>query len=203
MPVRSADVRADPFAHWAWLPPAVRAHYARRVAVVGPESTGKTTLAARLAAHFETAWVGEYLRTWVDFKGLPVVPADVHAAARGQMAAEAALARRAHRVLMCDTDLWMSVVYSEHYYGFAPGWIVEAARRQRRHLYLLLDTDVPWTPDPQRDQPHGRDRLRDRIRERLEREGQAYHVIRGDWDARFAQAVHLVEGLFGPEAAHG
>ncbi len=202
VPVESAAVRANPLRHWLFLPPAARAHYALRVAIVGPESTGKTTLAARLAAHFQTVWVGEYLRTWIDHKGLPVVPADVHAAARGQQAAEAAMARQAHRLLFCDTDLWMSVVYSAHYYGLAPGWLVEAARQQRRHLYLLLDADVPWVPDPQRDQPHARPLLRDRIRETLSREGQPFHLIRGSWDERFSQAVAHVHALLNTAQCH-
>lgn len=195
VPVQSAAVRADPLGHWAWLPPPVRARLARRVVVIGPESVGKTTLAARLAAHFETVWVGEYLRTWIDFKGLPVVQADVSAAAQGQQASEAALARRANRVLFCDTDLWLSALYSEHYYDEAPPWIVEAARAQRRDLYLLLDTDVPWVPDPQRDQPHARDAIRDRLVALLEREDLPFRVIRGDWEERFREAVAAVEAL--------
>ncbi len=194
-PVEDEKLRDEGEADWSGLLPPARAHYARRVALVGPESTGKTTLAARLAAHFGTVWVGEYLRTWLDAKGLPVVPADVPAAARGQMAAEAALAPYAHRVLFCDTDLWLSLLYSRHYYGTAPSWLESAARAQQRHLYLLLETDVPWRPDPQRDGPEVRALLREKLRALLDAEGIAYQTITGDWDARFHAAAGAVEAL--------
>ncbi len=198
VPVKSAAVRARPLDFWPLLPPPVQAHYALRVALVGAESTGKTTLAAQLADHFDTVWQGEYLRTWIDHKGLPVVPADVHHAARGQQAAEWALARRCNRILFCDTDLWQSVAYSAHYYGAAPGWIVEAAKAQKRDLYLLLEPDVPWVPDPQRDGPH----LRALIQARLER--LLAHVpapvvrVHGSWETRFASAVSAITPLLTP-----
>ncbi len=191
----SDAVRAEGLAAWPHLPPVVRAYLARRVAILGPESTGKTTLARRLADHYRTLWVPEYLRAWLDHRGLPVVPSDVHTAARGQVATEYALARRCNRLLVCDTDLWMSVVYAEYYFGAAPPWIVEAARAQRRDLTLVLEPDVPHVADVQREGPHVRGVVLDRLLRRLTHEGVSFHRIRGPWEARFAQATALIDPL--------
>src|SRR5262249_35302247 len=104
VPISGTLVRADPLSHWEHLPRPVRAYYAKRVVGFGPESTGKSTLARRLAAHFRTVHVPEFARSWLETAGGRVTPEDMPIIARGQLAAEDALAREANRVLFCDTD---------------------------------------------------------------------------------------------------
>ena len=125
---------------------------------MGPESTGKTTLARDLARHYGTVWLPEYLRIWLDAKGAVCEPEDLPKVVAGHQAAEAALARHANRVLFCDTDPLMTAVYSGFYYGHVPAWLDAAASARRADAYLLLDADVPWVPDPHRDMPHRRRR---------------------------------------------
>lgn len=184
-----------PLAHWASLPASVRARFATRVVVVGPESTGKTTLARDLASLYGTCWTSEYLRLYLDAKGGLCEPDDLPRVVAGHVATEAAFARTANRVLFCDTDPLMTLVYSRFYYGVAPAWLRQAARGPGRRHYLLLDSDVPWVADPQRDAPHAREVIRDLCREELERNGLAYTTISGDWTARLAQARQVVDRL--------
>ena len=177
----------------------MRADLYKRVVVMGPESTGKTTLAADLARRYDTVWVGEYLRLWLDAKGAACEPGDLPAVVAGQQACEEALARRANRVLFCDTDPLMTAVYSRFYYGTLPAWLDEAASARRADAYLLLDCDVPWVPDPQRDMPHRRHEIRDLCQEELERRGLPWQLIRGSWTERFSAACRVVDELL-PEA---
>jgi len=169
----------------------------KRVVVFGPESTGKTTLCRRLAEHFGTVWVPEFVRGYLDRKLAPFEPADIPLIARGQVAAEDELARQANGVLFCDTDVTMTVVYARLYYGDCPEWIERLAAARRYHLHLLTDVDVPWVPDQQRDMPHRREEVFDRCRAALEASGRRYVLVRGSWEERFRGAREAVQELVG------
>jgi NadR type nicotinamide-nucleotide adenylyltransferase len=197
VPVSGTAVRRDPLREWRFLPAPVRAHFARRVAVVGPESTGKTSMCAALAERYRTAWVPEFARAHLDVKGAPFGAEDLPIIARGQCAAEDRLARECDRVLFCDTDLVTTVLYAEHYLGAAPGWLRVAAIERSYALTLLLDVDVPWVPDPQRDLGHLRPQMLARFRAAIERRGAPYVLIRGGWDERLVQACAAVDRLLG------
>jgi NadR type nicotinamide-nucleotide adenylyltransferase len=197
VPISATAVRKDPLGAWPYLPPPVRAYYARRVAIYGPESTGKTTLAATLAERYATVWCPEFARAHLDLKGGPVEPADIPLIAQGQIAAEDRLARQANRVLFCDTELSTTVIYAEHYFGACPGWLRVEAMARRYALYLLLDVDVPWVPDPQRDLGHSRDEMFARFRAALDARGARYEVISGSWDQRLSRACAAIDRLLG------
>ncbi len=174
------------------------------VAVVGPESTGKTTLAASLARRFDTCWAPEHARAYVAARlaagappGRPLGAEDVAPIARGQIAGEdAAAARAAGRPLVVrDTDLVSTVVYARHYYGSCPPWIVEAARARRAALYLLCAPDVPWTPDPARDRPEERAALHAGFVATLHSLECRVVPIAGPWADRERAAVAAVRAL--------
>lgn len=168
-----------------------------RVVVMGPESTGKTTLVRDLARHYRTLGLGEYLRAWLDAKGAACEPADLPCVVAGHQASEAAVAPYARRVLFCDTDPLMTAVYSRFYYGTLPQWLDRAASARRGGLYVLLDCDVPWVPDPQRDMPHRRDEILDLCREELETRHLSWVLVRGSWEERFSAACTVVGRLVG------
>jgi NadR type nicotinamide-nucleotide adenylyltransferase len=195
VPVSGTAIRADPHGHWDYLPPCVRPYYVKRVCVYGPESTGKTTMARDLARHYRTAWVSEFARGLLDPKGGRCDPADIPLIARGQMAAEDALARQADRVLFCDTDLVTTTVWADVLFGSCPAWIVEEADRRTYDLYLLLDVDVPWVDDAQRFLADRRREFFERCKAELVRRGRPYVVVRGTWADRFRAAVAAVDGV--------
>jgi nicotinamide riboside kinase len=190
-PARAASPRS--LADWHARPAEWRARLALPVVIMGPESTGKTTLARDLARHFDTAWVAEYLRVWLDAKGAVCEPADLPFVVAGHRASEAALSRHASRVLFCDTDPLMTAVYSRFYYGELPAWLDEAASARRAGMYLLLDCDVPWVADPQRDMPHRRAEILDLCRGELDRRGLPWTLIGGSWNQRFESACVVIE----------
>ena len=166
-----------------------------RVTVTGSESTGKTTLAARLAAHFDTLWAPEFSREYALQKKAPLDASDVEPIARGQRRAEDDVLRRVRTLAILDTDLVSTVVYANHYYGACPEWVEYAAQGRLADLYLLCDIDVPWLPDPARDRPHARPELHAAFAGQLERYGARYTLVRGNWSAREAIAVAAVGEL--------
>ena len=166
-----------------------------RIAVTGSESTGKSELARALAAHYGTAWAAEYVRDYMDAKGAPLDASDVELIARGQIAREDDAVARARRLVILDTDVLSTVIYARHYYGSAPEWIERAAQERRADLYLLLDIDVPWTADAQRDRGDRREEMHALFREALE----GAVLIRGDWEQRRSRAIEAIDRVLSAE----
>lgn len=183
--------------HWDMLPECVRPYYVRRVCLLGPESSGKSTLARDLAHHFNTSYAWEYARPLLNPKGGRCDRDDISLIARGQIATEEALARHANRVLFVDTNVLLTTIWSQTLFGTCPEWVRRVARERRYDLHLLLDVDVPWVDDGQRYFPMPADRVAffERCRETLEREQLPYIVIRGSWEQRREQAIHEVRRL--------
>lgn len=195
VPVSGTDIRANPLDHWEYLPVCVRPYFVRRVCLFGPESTGKTTLARRLADHFETVWVPEYARTLIELTDGEVDHDDMLRIARGQCASEDALAEQANRLLFCDTDPLLTTIWSDVLFGDCADSILRRAERRSYDLYLLLDADVPWVDDVARFTPDQRADFFGRCREALDHRARPYRIIRGGWEERFGRAVEAVEQL--------
>ena len=168
---------------------------AYRIVLTGSESTGKSELARALAAHYGTSWSAEYVRDYLDAKGEALTIDDVEAIARGQMAREDAAVAAANGVAILDTDLLSTCIYSNHYYSACPVWAERAARERLGDLYLLLDIDVPWAPDAQRDRGEQREEMHGLFVEGLRAFGARVVVIRGDWDTRRERAIEAIEAF--------
>ncbi len=172
----------------------------KRVAIFGMESTGKTTLAKELAAHFGEPWSPEFVREFWDLRGGKIVAADLGTIALGQMANEDQATAQAKRVVFYDTELLTCTIWDDVLFpGECPAWVsAEAERRaQLMSLWLLCDTDIPFSPDPQRSFPDaaGREKGRRMSREALEKRGLPFVEIRGDRTTRRAAAIAAVEGI--------
>jgi len=167
-----------------------------RITVTGSECTGKTTLAEALAKHYGTVAVPEYVRRFVDEKQRAPAAADVDAIARGQIALEERLSTRAHRLMILDTDLLSTLVYSRHYFGSSPGWIEEWVRNRPADLYLLCGIDVPWSPDgSQRDRGDRREEMQDLFRRALLDRELPFLELQGDPASRLDNAISLIDDL--------
>ena len=129
----------------------------KKVAVVGPECTGKTDLAQFLALHFQTEWVPEYARAFLNKLNRPYEQSDLTKIAHGQVRMEDEWAQNANRVLICDTNLIVIKVWSENKFGACDPEILNALTQRHYDLLLLTNVDVPWEEDPQREHPDKRE----------------------------------------------
>ena len=197
VPVSGTVIRQRPLQYWEYLPECVRPYYVKRICIFGPESTGKSTLAKDLAAHFNTVYVSEFARGWLDPKEGVCTAADFPIIARGQLAAEDALARRANRVLFCDTDLLLTTIWSEVFFGTCDIGIRNLAEQRQYDLYLLLDIDVPWVDDVQRYLPLRRQEFFNQCQQVLEQHRRPYQIICGSWQERLCTAIRAVEKVIG------
>ncbi|MBI3724483.1 AAA family ATPase [bacterium] len=195
VPVSGTAIRDDPLGHWRFLPRCVRPHYAKRVCVFGPESTGKSTLARKLAEHYGTLFVPEYARAHLEQRGGRIVAADVESIARGQIASEEALVPGSSGLVFCDTDVLMTCIWSEVLFGACPAWIREEARRRRYDLTLLLDVDVPWVGDPVRYLPRERAAFFERCERELRDHDRRFVRVLGSWEERFRIAREAIDAL--------
>jgi NadR type nicotinamide-nucleotide adenylyltransferase len=167
----------------------------QRVVVTGPESTGKTTLAAALGAHFEAPWVPEAARRFVETVSSALSAETVEPIARLAMQLDDAASVQAPPLLVLDTDLVSTVVYARHYYGATPAWIASEARARRGDLYLLCLPDLPWEADGVRDRPAARGALLGDFRQALDAIGARVVEIAGTGTARTDATVRAVEAL--------
>lgn len=169
-----------------------------RIAIFGPESTGKTRLAEKLAAHFSAPLVAEYAREFWDIHGV-ITLEDIPGIAREQWRREDEAAARAERLVICDTEALTTMLWSDLLYGTCPDDIRRGVEVRARNyaLYLLLDIDVPWTSDPQRCFPDEADRGKclKVWHGALERRQLPYQWIRGDWSQREQAAIAAVAAI--------
>ena len=208
VPISGTRLRDDIHAHWRYLLPPARPHFARRIALVGPESSGKSTLTARLAAHFDAPFAAEYARgyldadpaRWIGENGVNGFDADaLHAILRGQCASVEAMARQCENIglVFSDTEAIVTACWANVLLGSVPDFVAPFIRAQRFDLYLLNTATRNWVDDAsQRVQPDYADRLsfEQACRRHLDTHGYPYVTLRGDWNERFAQAVAAVEG---------
>jgi HTH-type transcriptional regulator, transcriptional repressor of NAD biosynthesis genes len=192
-PISGTSVREDPMRNWQFLPRCVRAHYAHRVSIFGPESTGKTTLARTLAERLDTVAAPEFARSYLEARGGALERADMLTIAEGQVAVEDSCARDVDRVLVCDTDPLLTCVWAETLYGEAPSQLVAMALARRYALTLLCDVDLPWVADPVRYLPDDRAGFLARCESALRAAGRRYAIVRGDGEVRVAAALAAIE----------
>jgi len=195
-PICGTAIRDDPLRYWEYIPPVVRPSYVHRVALLGTESTGKTTLAQQLAQAFGTTWVPEYGRAYCEGRdALALTSDDLDAIGRGQIVAEESAARSANRVLICDTDVRTTATWSDIILGTRSAWLSRAAAADEYSHALLLDADVPWVNDGMRVLRDERTRHTELIERELHATRQSFTRIQGSFEERFRQAAAVVESV--------
>lgn len=196
VPVSGTLIRNNPFQYWEYIPPNVRPYFLKKIVLIGPESTGKTVLSEKLAEYFQTTYVSEYAREfWPSLAGRKLQYEDISTIAKGQLQAEELLMRNATKILICDTDLIATEIWSEIYFDHCPDWIKELNRQLKYDLYLLMNIDIPWVDDGTREFPDLRESHFKRIKEELDRRGLKYVIISGTYEERFERAVEELNRL--------
>ncbi|MEO8147307.1 MAG: ATP-binding protein [Bacteroidia bacterium] len=181
----------------------------KRIAIVGPESTGKSELAEALALYYKTLWVREYAREYLNTLSRDYVYDDLLEMAKGQMLSEDETARmvggdanhgesivlRQWQIsgLFCDTNLTVIKVWSEFKYARCDEWILNEIKSRKYFLHLLTDIDLPWQPDPLREHPHERKELFEIYLNELKNQQVDFEIVSGVGDERLANAVRIID----------
>jgi NadR type nicotinamide-nucleotide adenylyltransferase len=199
-PVSGTAVRADLPGHWWALSAPVRAWFAKRVIVVGAESTGTTTLARDLADRFRTLWVPEFGREWSELRpgGLaaPWHTAEFDLIALEQSRREDEAARRAPAPLVIgDTDALATTIWHERYVGGNSASVERLAKARQPDLYILTGDDIPFVQDGMRDGGHLRRWMTERFREALGAGTTPWLEVRGPGAERLERAASALEGV--------
>ena len=165
----------------------------RRIAITGPESTGKTTLAMQLAELYDTVYVPEYAREYLDKNGTEYTYDDVLKMAKGQIELERQMLAKAGDILFADTEMINYKVWLEFRGWEVPRWLTDHISSNAFHLYLLTDIDLPWVADGQRTNPHDREMIFHRFEEELERADANYGIVSGTGALRIDNAISTIE----------
>jgi nicotinamide riboside kinase len=168
-----------------------------KIAMFGPESTGKTTLAIQLADHYKTAWVPEFARDYLqekwDKKQLICDVNDMLPIAYGQTKFENYSLSIANKYLFCDTNLLVTKVFSEVYYDYCDPLLDKAAQEHEYDLFFLTDIDVPWEKDDLRDKAEGRDAVFAVFKKSLVENHKPFITLSGDKNLRLEKAIAIVD----------
>lgn len=201
VPISGTALRGHLGVHWQYLLPAARPYFAKRIAIVGAESSGKSTLTQFLAAHFGTKYAAEYARAYLDSVSPEITAEALLAIAQGHRASEDALAEQCSGLLFCDTEAIITKLYAQLFLNFVPPEIEAYAAEDRYALYLVTAATEDWVPDPQRYQPDyaARAAFSRACVSELERLGRRFVLLEGSWEQRTAQAVAAVEAFAGEE----
>jgi NadR type nicotinamide-nucleotide adenylyltransferase len=199
VPISGTLVRHAPLAHLDRLDPPVRAHYVKRVCILGAESTGKSTLALRLAKRYGTECVTEYGREYSIRHGKKLgdtwTTEEFRHIADVQARREDLLAQRAEGVLFCDTDVFTTACFHDVYMGFKDDELERQARLRRYDLYVICGLDVPFVQDGWRDDGPHRAAMDAAYRAFLEETGANWIELHGTYEERLEQTVAAVDVL--------
>lgn len=164
-----------------------------KIAVVGPESTGKSTIAEQLADHYHTIWVPEFARGYCENLTAPCTWEDEINMFHGQLALEKQLLPKANKLLICDTTFITVKIWSDHSFGKSPQEVNDKLYLHPYNFYILLDIDLPWQDDPLRDFPDLREHFMAIWHKELKALDAVYTVVSGSGATRLNNAIKAVD----------
>lgn len=167
-----------------------------KIAITGPESTGKSTLSKTLAEHYQTSWSPEFAREYIQNLNRPYEFEDLHIIALGQLELENKMKKYINRILFCDTDFLVLKIWSEHKFGKVGTFIQDHYQKNSYDLTLLLDIDLPWQYDPQREHPDQRQFFFDWYLEELKKSNATFKIVSGNAEERTSTAIRYIDEMF-------
>ncbi|MFH0892399.1 MAG: AAA family ATPase [Candidatus Falkowbacteria bacterium] len=202
VPIRATDIRNDPIKHWEFLEPCVKAHFAKRICVIGAESTGTTMLARSLAEYYRTVWVPEFGRMYSEAKGRPDAALwrtdEFTFIASAQNRMEDFLARQCNKILICDTDSFATSLWHERYLGCMSRAVEKISAGRKYDLYILTGDEIPFIQDGTRDGEHIRHAMHKRFEEELRKSGKPFLTLRGSHETRMKTAKKECDKIISP-----
>jgi NadR type nicotinamide-nucleotide adenylyltransferase len=168
----------------------------KRIAITGPESTGKSKLTEALARHYNTQWVPEFAREYLNKLKREYSFDDLRKIAEGQFKQEEEKAKQVDECLFIDTEFLVMKIWSFHKYGKCDPWIIDKFENHRYDLFLLCDIDLPWQPDPQREHPDKRQYLFDWYLKELTEANVRFELVTGKGSQRVDHAIQIINRTF-------
>jgi HTH-type transcriptional repressor of NAD biosynthesis genes len=199
VPISGRQICADPARYADFLLPEARPYFTQRVVMVGPESSGKSTLTKWLGQRFGAPAVAEYGRTFQENVGRELTIEDMLEIAKWHRAAEDAAAMQGRGLLFVDTEAIITTLWSQVFFHGVPDGLEALIDPARYHLYLLMEPHAhAWHDDGWRLQPDRAERMRffEAMRAQLEARHCPYHILSGDWHDRQQQAEKIVKEAF-------
>ena len=172
----------------------------KKLVVIGPESTGKSTLCSQLANHFGTLWAPEYAREYLEANGTNYTYDDLLTIAKGQINLEETFMTRTVQqgssMLFIDTNMYVMKVWCEYVFNKCHNWILNRIAEREYDAYLLCQPDLPWTKDELREYPdiETRNKLNHFYKDLLVNQPVPWTEISGNYEERFEKAVRFVNG---------
>jgi NadR type nicotinamide-nucleotide adenylyltransferase len=199
-PVSGTKIRKNPYKYWEFLLPEVRSYFAKKVCLVGAESTGKSTLSLDLATYYKTVWAPEYGRTHWEMRlpqGEQFVwgEKDFLKIVEEQNRYEDELLKEANRVLICDTDAFATSIWFERYMNYHLDLLDKYSEGREPDLYILTDVNTPFEDDGTRDGENIREWMNERFIAELEKKKVPYIKVSGTRIERLKQAVDEIDKL--------
>jgi HTH-type transcriptional repressor of NAD biosynthesis genes len=199
VPISATDIRSQPYKNWKYVSNKAKKLYAKKIVVVGAESTGKSTLSSRLASEFGTVSVPEYARTLIEAKKGVIEASDILTIAKGQMAMESILTETCNKLIFSDTELITTKVWSQVLFGSYPKELDALIARQHYDIYLLTDPNTQWEKDIVRYHPdqEQRNKFHDLLVSQLTSHKVNYSIVSGkDYAEKTRDAIRIVRSLY-------
>lgn len=200
VPISATKVRSNPYKYWEFLEAPVRAYYAKRIVIVGAESSGTTTLAKSLADYYKTIWVPEFGRTYYEgrmntIKDTPWKSEEFAFIAQKQNEMEDELAKYSNKLLIADTDSWATTMWHQRYMGSRSAQVERQIRNRHADLYIVTDVDIPFVQDGTRDGQHIRTWMHNLFVSELKRLHKPFIIVSGKPIERLKKAVEAIENI--------
>jgi HTH-type transcriptional repressor of NAD biosynthesis genes len=194
IPVSGSLIRKSPFKYWDFIPKEVQPYFVKRICFYGPESTGKSTAAIRMAQHYNTVSVPEVARELLTTNNFTVDDIILIGKAQTQRVLE--YTKLANKLLFCDTDLIVTQIYSQHYLGVVPDILHQLEKQLKYDQYFFCDIDMPWIEDGLRDLGHMRQDMRRVFMEELTKRGIDFTLLQGSFEQRERLIMQVLDKLF-------
>jgi len=193
-PVSGRLIRNNPFRYWEFIASPARSFFVKKICFFGPESTGKSTMAKKLADHYNTEFVPEVSRELITSNDF--TREDIIRIGKAQTARVLEKVSTANKLLFCDTDLITTEIYSQHYLHEIPPILLVLEKQIVYDRYFLFGTDVPWVSDGLRDLGEMRDEMFQVFKQALEMRKISYELLHGDFVSREAQIRRVIDAYF-------
>lgn len=191
--ISATDIMEHPFFHWDFVAPSARPYFVKRICFYGPESTGKSTMARRMAARFQTASVPEVAREFITTNQFTFDDMVRIGYAQADRVREGTVA--ANKILFCDTDLITTQIYSQVYLNTVPDILYSLEKETPIDYYFLFDVDVPWVADGLRDLGGKRQEMMEIFRNNLDQRGIEYTLISGTYEQRETRVMEAINAI--------